>query len=71
MSELKETEKMKVVPIHDQTQKQLSNPTQSQKQPNRAQKSQSNQKIKSKSNVRIEGNKENENYCTICTIIAL
>ena len=35
------------------------------KSPLGPQKVKDDSKIKSKSNVRIEGNKENENYCTI------
>ena len=49
---------MKVVKLHEWTPKLFLSPTLNPK-------SQNNPKIKSKSNVRIEGNKENEKYCTI------
>ena len=49
---------MKVVKLHEWTPKQFLSPTLNPK-------SQNNPKFKSKSNVRIEGDKENENYCTI------
>ena len=53
---------MKIVKLHEWTPKQFLSPTLN---PKIAPKSQNNPKIRSKSNVRIEGNKENENYCTI------
>ena len=58
MSEFKESQKMKVVKLHEWTPKQFLSPTLNPK-------SQNNPKFKSKSNVRIEGDKENEIYCTI------
>ena len=61
MSELKVSSKMKVVQLHEETPKQLLNPTLTPKNsPLGPQKA----KIKSKSNVRIEGNTENESCST-------
>ena len=64
MSELKETKKMKVVQLHEQSQKHLSNRTPTQKQTIRAKKNKNDPKIKSKSNIRIKRNKENESCST-------
>ena len=59
MSGLEQTKKLKVVKLHEQTPKQLSNPIPTLKKPIRT-KDQNDPKIKSKSKVRIEGNIENE-----------
>ena len=65
MSELKETKKMKVVQLHKQTQKQLSNLTPTPKDsPLGHKKVKNDPKIKSKVNARIERNKENESCST-------
>ena len=64
MSESKETTKMKVVQLHEYTQKQLSNPTPTPKKPIGPQKINNYPKIKLKSKVRIERNIENESCST-------
>ena len=66
MSELKETKKMKVVLIHEQPPKQLSNPTTT---PNIARQGtkelkRNTPKLSKKSNVRIDENIENESCST-------
>ena len=65
MSELKDTQKMKVVQLHEQNPKQLLNPTPNPKNsPRGPTKDKNDPKIKSKSNLRIEGNIENESCST-------
>ena len=60
MSELKETQKMKIVPLHKQTPKQFSKPTPTPKLAHQGPKKAKNDpKIKSKSNVGIEGSIRN------------
>ena len=61
MSEFKETQKMKVVQLHEQIPKQCLDPSQNPKNsPLGPKKVKNDPKIESKSNVRIERNKENE-----------
>ena len=56
---------MKVIQLHEQTPKQVSNPMPTQKNSSLGhQKVKSDPKIKSKSKVRIEGNIENESCST-------
>ena len=64
MSELKETKKMKLIQLHEESPKQFSNPTQPQKQALEPQKDKKDPNIKSKPNVRIGRNKENESCST-------
>ena len=60
MSELKETKKMKIIALYEQTPKKAK-----KKLPFNQIKLKINPKFKSKSNVKIEGNKENKSMCTI------
>ena len=65
MSELKESQKMKVVQLHELTPKQFSNPILTQKNnPLGPQKDKNDHKIKSNLNVRIQGILENGNCST-------
>ena len=61
------TQKTKVINLYEETPKQLLNPIPAKNCPLGHQKVKNDPKIKSKSNVGIEGNKENKDYCTICT----
>ena len=65
MPELKETKKIKVVKLHEWTPKQFVSHTLNTKIAQYGPKILKQPQIKSKSNARTEGNKENENNCTI------